>query len=136
MASFYYSVNLSFILADLFAEYGVVSATIVRDTDKQSKGFAFIELANRQDADLAIDEMDGFYLDNSRKLVVKLSVSVHSSTYIQHALLTVISLFTTDTKWSGRGASPTPFKRLGVSSCWWSRVPAGRCRNGRASTGA
>ena len=116
----------------------MVSATIVRDTDKQSKGFAFIELANRQDADLAIDEMDGFYLDNSRKLVVKLSVSAHSSTYTYHSLLTVLSLLSTDTKWSGRSTSPIPSKRLRFCSCWWSRVlfTAGRYRNGRASAGA
>lgn len=31
-------------LTDLFAEYGVVGVALVRDADKQSKGFAFIEV--------------------------------------------------------------------------------------------
>ena len=32
-------------LIDLFAEYGVVGVALVRDADKQSKGFAFIEVS-------------------------------------------------------------------------------------------
>jgi RNA recognition motif-containing protein len=31
-------------IADLFAEYGVVSVSVVRDADKQPKGFAFVEV--------------------------------------------------------------------------------------------
>lgn len=33
-------------ISDLFAEYGVVSVTMVRDADRQSKGFAFVEVRN------------------------------------------------------------------------------------------
>ena len=29
---------------DLFAEYGVVGVSLVRDSEKQSKGFAFVEV--------------------------------------------------------------------------------------------
>lgn len=48
-------------LADLFAQFGeVVSAKVIIDQmSGRSKGFAFVEMANEEDAAAAIEDMDG-----------------------------------------------------------------------------
>lgn len=44
-----------------FAQYGtVVSAQVIKDRDtNQSKGFAFVEMADQESAQKAINELDG-----------------------------------------------------------------------------
>lgn len=58
--------KLSFTTTDdslraLFATYGtVVSAQVITDRDtKQSKGFGFVEMESQEDAQKAIDALDG-----------------------------------------------------------------------------
>lgn len=48
-------------LADIFADFGdVVSAKVIIDQmTGRSKGFAFVEMANEEDAAAAIEEMNG-----------------------------------------------------------------------------
>ncbi len=48
-------------LEDLFAEMGkVVSAAVIKDRDSgQSKGFGFVEMAEAEDAQKAIKELNG-----------------------------------------------------------------------------
>lgn len=48
-------------LRDLFEQYGPVdSAKIIMDRDTgRSRGFAFVEMANRSDAERAISELNG-----------------------------------------------------------------------------
>lgn len=58
---------------DILAEYGVVSVSLVRDPEGQSKGFAFAEVASQEDADLMIREMHHFFTDDSRKLTVRVA---------------------------------------------------------------
>jgi|SRR3989344_94474 len=58
-------------LEELFAKYGqVTSATIIVDRySGQSKGFAFIEMTNSDEAKKAIEELEGYSLEG-RKLGV------------------------------------------------------------------
>ena len=60
-------------LSDLFAEYGVTGISLVKDAEQNSKGFAFVEVATQEDADLMIKEMHHFHTDNQRKLTVRLA---------------------------------------------------------------
>jgi RNA recognition motif-containing protein len=48
-------------LYDLFAPYGEVTrATIISDRDSgRSKGFGFVEMANKDEAETAINALDG-----------------------------------------------------------------------------
>lgn len=48
-------------LADKFSQYGEVeSAKVIMDRDtKRSKGFAFVEMKNKIDANLAIEALNG-----------------------------------------------------------------------------
>ncbi len=52
-------------LKELFAQFGTVeSVSVITDRSTgQSKGFGFIELANKSEADAAISKMNGFELD-------------------------------------------------------------------------
>lgn len=52
-------------LADLFAELGeVTSAKIITDRDTgRSKGFGFVEYADRQAGEEAISKLDGYQFD-------------------------------------------------------------------------
>jgi RNA recognition motif-containing protein len=58
-------------LRDAFAEYGeVVSATVIIDRmSGQSRGFGFVEFASQNEAEAAIDAMNGAMVDG-RPLVV------------------------------------------------------------------
>jgi hypothetical protein len=59
-------------LGDLFGEYGLTGITLVRDAEGRSKGFAFLEVSNEEDAQLMIKEMHHFYTDAQRKLTVRM----------------------------------------------------------------
>ncbi len=61
-------------LEELFAKFGTVSsAQIVTDKfSGQSKGFAFVEMANDSDALSAVKELDGYGLDG-RKIGVSVA---------------------------------------------------------------
>jgi RNA recognition motif-containing protein len=52
-------------LRDLFATYGeVISAKIIMDRDSgRSKGFSFVEMANRADGERAMAELNGREVD-------------------------------------------------------------------------
>ncbi len=52
-------------LERLFGEYGAVdSAAIITDRDTgRSRGFGFVEMGNDQEAQRAIDELNGFEMD-------------------------------------------------------------------------
>ena len=45
----------------------------MRDAEQNSKGFAFIEVASQDDADLMIKEMHHYYTDSQRKLTVRIA---------------------------------------------------------------
>ena len=47
--------------------------SLVRDAEQNSKGFAFIEVATQDDADLMIKEMHHYYTDSQRKLTVRIA---------------------------------------------------------------
>jgi len=62
--------NLSYSIGDdklksIFSEFGeVVSAKVIRDRDTdRPKGFGFVEMAQQQDAEKAIQELDGSEVD-------------------------------------------------------------------------
>lgn len=61
-------------LEEMFAKFGVVtSAKIVVDTySGQSKGFAFVEMANDSEAQVAIKELNGFGIEG-RKIGVSVA---------------------------------------------------------------
>lgn len=58
-------------LKNVFTPYGeVVGAKIVRDKEtNRSKGFGFIEMANAEDGQKAIEGLNGYEL-NGRKMIV------------------------------------------------------------------
>ncbi len=58
-------------LREMFAGYGQVdSATVITDRDSgRSKGFGFVEMANDEEAEAAIKEMDGKETDGRRLTV-------------------------------------------------------------------
>lgn len=58
-------------LTDVFAEYGtVISAKIITDKyNGRSKGFGFVEMENQDEANKAIQELDGATFEN-RKITV------------------------------------------------------------------
>src|SRR5712692_9469512 len=58
-------------LADLFGQVGqVISATVITDRDSgRSKGFGFVEMSNDDEAQKAIDQLNGTTL-GSRQIVV------------------------------------------------------------------
>ncbi len=58
-------------LNEMFSEFGkVVSVTIIKDNyTKRSKGFGFIEMENKADANNAISDLNGKEVDG-RKLTV------------------------------------------------------------------
>ncbi len=58
-------------LVDLFGQVGeVVSATVIMDRNSgRSKGFGFVEMSNDQDAQKAIEQLNGSMLGN-RNIVV------------------------------------------------------------------
>ena len=60
-------------LSDLFGEYGVTGISLVKDPNGMSKGFGFIEVATKEDADKLVTEMHHFYTDGSRRLTVRLA---------------------------------------------------------------
>ena len=79
MSTNIYVGNLSYNITDdqlksVFEEYGeVISAKVITDRDTgRAKGFAFVEMANQQDAEKAIKELDGGELDG-RNIKVNLS---------------------------------------------------------------
>lgn len=55
-------------LEEIFSEFGAVtSAQVIMDRDTgRSKGFGFVEFSNAQDADTAIEQMDGASVDGRR----------------------------------------------------------------------
>lgn len=62
--------NLSYKVSDqdlqeVFEEFGtVVSAKVIKDRETgRSKGFAFVEMENDEDAQAAIEELDGAEID-------------------------------------------------------------------------
>jgi len=59
-------------LQEIFEEYGdVSSAKIIFDRDsKRSKGFGFVEMPNDNDAQRAIEELNGVEIEG-RQIVVK-----------------------------------------------------------------
>lgn len=59
-------------LFDLFKQYGTVAkVTVAKDREtKNSRGFAFVEMPNRDEVQQAIDALDG-YTFNGRKCVIK-----------------------------------------------------------------
>jgi len=61
-------------LEELFAKFGAVSsAQIVTDKySGQSKGFAFVEMANDEDAQKAVKELDGYAFEG-RKIGVSVA---------------------------------------------------------------
>jgi len=61
-------------LRDLFAQAGtVVSATVVTDRDTgQSRGFGFVEMSTSEEADQAVQQLNGKSLDG-RSLKVEIS---------------------------------------------------------------
>ena len=61
-------------LRDLFAQYGVVeSAMVIKDRDSgMSKGFAFVEMAKPEEAQAAINALDGKEFDG-RTIVVSVA---------------------------------------------------------------
>jgi RNA recognition motif-containing protein len=61
-------------LRDLFAQSGtVVSATVVTDRDTgQSRGFGFVEMSTSEEADKAVQQINGRDLDG-RSLKVEIS---------------------------------------------------------------
>ena len=64
-------------LRDLFAQYGVVeSAMVIKDRDiivnGMSKGFAFVEMAKPEEAQAAINALDGKEFDG-RTIVVSVA---------------------------------------------------------------
>ncbi len=70
--------NLSYKVSDkdlqnVFEEFGEVdSAKVITDRDTgRSKGFAFVEMGNDEDAQAAIDELDGTELDGRAMKVNK-----------------------------------------------------------------
>ena len=60
-------------LAELVGPYGdIVTVKIVRDkATRKSKGFAFIEMASREAAELAVDALDGQFI-NGKELTVNI----------------------------------------------------------------
>ena len=60
-------------LGDLFGEYGVTGVSLVKDPAGMSKGFGFIEVATKEDADKLVAEMHHFYTDGNRRLTVRLA---------------------------------------------------------------
>lgn len=60
-------------IGGLFAEYGILQISLVRDTEGESKGFAFLEVATEDDANVLIEEMHHFFTDDRRKLTVRLA---------------------------------------------------------------
>jgi len=61
-------------LGDLFSQYGeVVSAVVLKDRmTGRSRGFGFVEMANEEDANKAIEALNGSDLDG-RKIVVNIA---------------------------------------------------------------
>jgi predicted Zn finger-like uncharacterized protein len=60
-------------LLDIFADYGILSVTLSRDSFGQCKGFGFVEFASTEDASLAAKEMNGIYVESNRKISVRLA---------------------------------------------------------------
>ncbi len=52
-------------LQDIFAEFGTVeSAVVINDRDTgRSKGFGFVEMSSKSEAEAAIDALDGNEID-------------------------------------------------------------------------
>lgn len=61
-------------LGELFTQFGeVLSAKVVKDREtNRSRGFGFVEMANEQEAQEAIKQLDGSDLEG-RKLVVNIA---------------------------------------------------------------
>ena len=61
-------------LQEIFAKFGtVISATVLKDRETgRSRGFGFVEMANDEEADKAIAELNGSDLDG-RKIVVNVA---------------------------------------------------------------
>lgn len=61
-------------LGDLFSQHGeVVSAVVLKDRmTGRSRGFGFVEMANEEDANKAIEALNGSDLDG-RKIVVNIA---------------------------------------------------------------
>lgn len=61
-------------LADLFSEYGqVISAKVIKDRDTgRSKGYGFVEMNSADDAQKAIDALNGTEIEG-RKIVVNIA---------------------------------------------------------------
>jgi len=60
-------------LGELFAEYGVTGISLVKDPNGMSKGFAFIEVSTKDEADKLVLEMHHFFTDSNRRLTVRLA---------------------------------------------------------------
>ena len=69
-------------LADLFGQVGqVVSATVITDRDSgRSKGFGFVEMSNDDEAQKAIDQLNGTTL-GSRQIVVNQAREKRDNSY-------------------------------------------------------
>lgn len=61
-------------LQEMFAQYGaVISATVLKDRETgRSRGFGFVEMANDEEADKAIAELNGSDIEG-RKIVVNVA---------------------------------------------------------------
>jgi len=69
-------------LADLFGQVGqVLSATVITDRDSgRSKGFGFVEMSNNEEAQKAIDQLNGTNLGD-RTIVVNQARDRREDTY-------------------------------------------------------
>ncbi len=61
-------------LQEIFAKFGtVISATVLKDRETgRSRGFGFVEMANDEEADKAIAELNGSDMEG-RKIVVNVA---------------------------------------------------------------
>jgi len=61
-------------LQEIFEKYGsVISATVLKDRETgRSRGFGFVEMANDEEADKAIQELNGADMEG-RKIVVNVA---------------------------------------------------------------
>lgn len=57
-------------LRDIFKKYNNTYGTIIKDNNNRSRGYGILKFINKEDADLAIEEMNNSFV-NGRQIVVK-----------------------------------------------------------------
>ena len=57
-------------LRDIFKKYNNTYGTIIKDNNNRSRGYGILKFINKEDADLAIEEMNSSFV-NGRQIVVK-----------------------------------------------------------------